>query len=193
MVNQSSITGESVPVHVQSGDEVLSGSLIQEGRITMDARQVGAETNMARINRFLENSLRFKSRSQKQSDVLADRLVPATLGLGLGLYLLTRDIRRAAAVLTVDYSCAIKLANPVAVKTAMYAAARNNVLLKGAQALDSMARVDTMVFDKTGTLTRGALSVTNIVPMDGISPDELLALAAAAEAPLRAPRGTGRC
>jgi heavy metal translocating P-type ATPase len=180
-INQSSITGESFPVHARPGDDVLSGSLIQEGRITMDARQVGAETNMARINRFLENSLRFKSPSQKQSDALADRLVPAALGLGFGLYLLTRDIRRAAAVLTVDYSCAIKLANPVAVKTAMYAAAHEGVLLKGAQALDALARADIVVFDKTGTLTRGALEVTDIVPVGGMPPDELLALAASAE------------
>ncbi len=180
-VNQSSITGESVPVHAKPGDEVLSGSVVEEGRIEIEARRVGSETGIARIGRFLENSLRFKSKSQKQSDELADRLVPATVGLGLLLFLLTRDVRRAAAVLTVDYSCAIKLANPVAVKTAMYAAARRGVLLKGAQALDSLARVNTIVFDKTGTLTKGILEVTDIVPTADLSSEELLALAAAAE------------
>lgn len=180
-VNQSSITGESVPVHLKPEDEVLSGSVIEEGRIEIEARQVGGETGMARINRFLENSLRFKSKSQKQSDTLADRLVPATLGIGLGLFLLTGDVRRAAAVLTVDYSCAIKLANPVAVKTAMYTAAHNGVLLKGSQALDALARVDTVVFDKTGTLTRGILELTDVIPTGGMAPEALLALAAAAE------------
>jgi len=180
-VNQSSITGESVPVHVQPEDEVLSGSVIEEGRIKIEAREVGTETSMARISRFLENSLRFKSDSQKQSDELADRLVPISFGLGLALYLLTRDIRRAAAVLTVDYSCAIKLSNPVAVKMSMYTAAHSGVLLKGSQALDSLARVDTIVFDKTGTLTRGALQVTDVIPLGDMTPDSLLSLAAGAE------------
>ena len=180
-VNQSSITGESIPVHLQSGDEALSGSVIEEGRLKIEARRVGSETGMARIGRFLENSLRTKSESQKKSDELADRLVPATLGLGLLLFLMTRDVRRAAAVLTVDYSCAIKLANPVAVRTAMYTAARSGVLNKGAYALDTLAHVDTVVFDKTGTLTRGVLEVTDIVSTAGMGEDDLLALAAAAE------------
>jgi heavy metal translocating P-type ATPase len=180
-VNQSSITGESVPVHLQPGDDALSGSVIHEGRITIRAIRVGSDTGIARINRFLEHSLRFRSESEKKSDELADRLVPATLGLGLALFLLTRDVRRAAAVLTVDYSCAIKLANPVVVKTAMYTAAHRGVLLKGSQALDALARVDTMVFDKTGTLTEGVLEVTHVISTGMLTSDELLALAAAAE------------
>jgi Cu2+-exporting ATPase len=181
-VDQSSITGESVPVHLKPEDEAMSGSVIEEGRIKIEARRVGGETSMARISRFLENSLRSKSKSQKESDELAERLVPATFGLGLALFLLTRDVRRAAAVLTVDYSCAIKLANPVAVKTAMYTAAHSGVLLKGAQAMDALARVDTVVFDKTGTLTRGVLEVTDVIPTGEMTPEALLALAAAAEA-----------
>jgi Cu2+-exporting ATPase len=180
-VNLASITGESVPVHLSKGDEAVSGAVIEEGRLTIEARQVGSETSMARINRFLENSLRFKSGGQKKSDELADRLVPTTFGLGLLLFLLTRDVRRAAAVLTVDYSCAIKLANPVAVKSAMYTAAHSGVLLKGAQALESLARVETIVFDKTGTLTRGLLEITDIAPVNGMSPKGVLTLAAAAE------------
>lgn len=180
-VNLSSITGESVPVHLQAGDKAVSGAVIEEGRLTIEARQVGGETSMARINRFLENSLRFKSGGQKKSDELADRLVPTTFGLGLLLFLLTRDVHRAAAVLTVDYSCAIKLANPVAVKSAMYTAAHNGVLLKGAQALESLARVETIVFDKTGTLTRGILEITDVAPVNGMSSKGVLSLAAAAE------------
>jgi Cu2+-exporting ATPase len=181
-VNQSSITGESVPVHLKPEDEAISGSVIEEGRLKIEARQVGGETGMARINRFLENSLRFKSRSQTKSSELADRLVPATFALGLALLLLTRDVRRAAAVLTVDYACAIKLSNPVAVRTAMYSAAHKGVLLKGAQAMDALAKVDTVVFDKTGTLTRGVLEVTDVIPTEGMTPVDLLALTAAAEA-----------
>jgi len=180
-LNQSSITGESLPVHVSAGDDVLSGAVVEDGRIKIAARNVGGETSMARIGRFLENSLRTQSASQKKSDELADKLVPVTFGLGLALFALTRDVSRAASVLTVDYSCAIKLSSPVAVKTGMHTAGHCGVLLKGAQALDNLARIDTIVFDKTGTLTRGDLKVASVQPLNGMNPDELLALAAGAE------------
>jgi Cu2+-exporting ATPase len=180
-LNQSSITGESLPVHVGPGDDVLSGAVVEDGRLKIAARSVGRETSMARMGRFLENSLRTKSTSQTRSDEMADKLVPVTFALGLGLFALTRDVRRAASVLTVDYSCAIKLAAPVAVKSGMYAAGHRGVLLKGGQALDNLARVDTVVFDKTGTLTRGNLCVADIVPLDGVDGDALLAMAAGAE------------
>ena len=180
-LNQSSITGESLPIAVTEGDEVLSGAVVEDGRIKISADNVGGETSMARIGRFLENSLRTQSTSQKKSDELADKLVPITFGLGLGLFALTRDVTRAASVLTVDYSCAIKLASPVAVKTGMHTAGHCGVLLKGAQALDNLARIDTIVFDKTGTLTLGDLKVADVIPKNGMNPDELLALAAGAE------------
>ncbi len=180
-VNQSSITGESVSIHLHPGEEALSGSVVEEGRLIIQAERVGSETSMARITRFMENSLRMKSESQTHSAELADRLVPVTLGLGAVIFLLTRDISRATAVLTVDYACAIKLANPVAVKTAMYDAAHSGVLVKGAQALDALAVVDTIVLDKTGTLTNGVLNVTEVIPTGDLAPDELLALAAGAE------------
>ncbi len=180
-LNQSSITGESLPVHVEEGDDVLSGAVVEDGRLKIIARTVGGETSMARIGRFLENSLRTKSTSQAQADALADKLVPITFGLGLGLFALTRDIRRAASVLTVDYSCAIKLASPVAVKSGMYAAGHCGVLLKGSQALDNLARIDTIVFDKTGTLTKGNLQVTDIIPLGDLDESDLLTLAASAE------------
>jgi Cu2+-exporting ATPase len=180
-VNQSSITGESVSVHLEPGDAALSGSVVEDGRLKIRADLVGAETSMARITRYLETSLRLKSDSQTRSAELADRLVPVTLALGLAIFALTGDIARASAVLTVDYSCAIKLANPIAVKTAMYDAAHNGVLIKGAQALDELAGVDTVVFDKTGTLTNGELNVTDIAPVNKMTPDALLALAAGAE------------
>jgi len=180
-VNTSSISGESVPVHLVPGMEVLSGAVVEEGRIVVIASRVGRDTSMARIAAFLENSLRYQSESQKRSDQLADRLVPVTFGLGLGLLAVTRDLTKAAAVLTVDYSCAIKLANPVAVRVAMYHAARQGVLLKGSQAMDGLARVDTLIFDKTGTLTRGELLVTDIYGLPPLAGDQLLLLAAGAE------------
>ncbi len=186
-INKSSITGESLPVHVQAGDEILSGSVLEDGKLKIAAKHIGQETSMARINRFLENSLRNPSESQSKSEELADKLVPVTFGLGLGLFALTRDIRRAASVLTVDYSCAIKLAAPIAVKSAMYSAGESGVLLKGGQALDSLSKIDTIIFDKTGTLTKGNLEIVDIIPLeekaDGsmLSQEELLALAASAE------------
>lgn len=180
-VNQSSITGESVSVHLYPGQAAQSGSVVEDGRLKITAELVGSETSMARITRFLENSLRLKSDSQTRSAELADQLVPATLVLGLLIFLLTGDISRAAAVLTVDYSCAIKLANPIAVKTAMHDAAHQGVLVKGAQALDALAEVDTIVFDKTGTLTKGELTVSDVIPTNALSKDALLALAAGAE------------
>jgi len=180
-LNQSSISGEAVPVHVQPGDDVLSGSLIEEGKIVIRAEKVGRESTVARISSFLVNSLRSKSPVQKQSDELADSLVPITFALGLAIQLITRDIKRTAAVFTVDYSCAIKLASPIAVKMAMFHAARNGVLLKGAAAIDLLSRVDTIVFDKTGTLTKGRMAVSDVYPVGDGSPDQLLAIAAAAE------------
>ena len=167
-VNQSSITGESVPIRVEAGMAVISGSVIEEGRIVIKADRVGRETALARVGRFLELSLRNQSDSQAKAGKVADRLVPVTFGTGLGLYALTGDLRRAASALTVDYACPVKLATPVAVRTSMYQAAKAGVLLKGAQALESLSRVDTLVFDKTGTLTTGRLRVTDVAPLDDL-------------------------
>lgn len=180
-VNQASLTGESLPVPVGPGSPVLSGSVIHEGHIRIDVEQVGAETSMARINRFLETALRNRSAGEERSSRLADRLVPLTLATGLGVFALTRDPQRAASVLTVDYSCAIKLSSPVAVRSNLYAASRAGVLFKGAQALESLDRVDTLVFDKTGTLTSGDMRVADLIPLGALDEAELLALAAGAE------------
>jgi heavy metal translocating P-type ATPase len=180
-LNQSSITGEALPVQVQPGNAVLSGAIVEDGRIVISAEKVGQETTIARISSFLVNSLRTKSPVQKRSDELADSLVPISFALGLGIQLITRDIKRTASVFTVDYSCAIKLANPIVVKMAMFHAAQHGVLLKGAGAIDLLSRVDTIVFDKTGTLTKGRMIVSELQPVGNMTPDRLLTLAAAAE------------
>ena len=180
-VNQSSISGESVPVHIRPGDPVISGSIIEEGRLIITVERVGAETSMARIGRFIDQSLRGKSKTQTKSAALADKLVPITLGLSGLMLLVTHDVRRATSVLTVDFSCAVKLASPVAVRSGMYAAGKAGVLLKGAAALDALYDVDTVVFDKTGTLTTGVIAVTDILPQKGYDAAEVLALAAGAE------------
>ncbi|MYL85177.1 heavy metal translocating P-type ATPase [Desulfovibrio aerotolerans] len=180
-VNQSSISGESVPVHIRPGEAVISGSVIEEGRLTIAVERVGSETSMARIGRFIDQSLRGKSKTQTKSAALANKLVPITLGLGGLMLLATKDVNRATSVLTVDFSCAVKLASPVAVRSGMYAAGQAGVLLKGAAALDALQDVDTIVFDKTGTLTTGLIAVTDILPDQGLAETELLALAAGAE------------
>ncbi len=180
-VNQSSISGESVPVHKKKDDSVISGSIIEEGRLTVDVERVGSQTSMARINRFIDQSLRSKSHTQSRSSELADKLVPITLGLSGGILLATHDVNRATSVLTVDFSCAVKLASPVAVRSGMYAAGHAGVLLKGAAALDALHDVDTIVFDKTGTLTTGQIEVTDVVALNGLDDVELLRLAAGAE------------
>lgn len=181
LVNQSSISGESVPVHLKSGDAVISGSVIEEGKLIIHVDRVGSETSVARIGRFIDHSLRDKSKKLTRSEELADKLVPVTLGLGGVVLLLTRDFRRLTSVLTVDFSCAVRLAWPIAIRSGMYAAGQAGVLLKGAPALDALESVDTIVFDKTGTLTTGYLGVTNILALQGLSEDELLCLAAGAE------------
>lgn len=180
-VNQSSISGEAVPVHITPGDAVISGSVVEEGRLTIRVERVGSETSMARIGRFIDQSLRSKSKTQTKSAALADKLVPITLGLSGLMLLLTRDVNRATSVLTVDFSCAVKLASPVAIRSGMYAAGQAGALLKGAAALEALQDVDTIVFDKTGTLTTGQISVTDIIPDEGLDAAAVLALAAGAE------------
>jgi Cu2+-exporting ATPase len=155
--------------------------VVEEGRVLISVDRVGSETSLARISRFIEQSLRGKSKTQTKSSELADKLVPLTLALAAIKLVTSRDMNRAASVLTVDFSCAVKLASPVAVRSGMYAAGKAGVLLKGASALDALHDVDTIVFDKTGTLTTGEIAVTDVLPADSLGPEELLSLAAGAE------------
>ena len=181
-VNEASMTGESSPVARARGDMVLSGTLVEEGRLRVYAEHVGRMTAAARIAEYVEQSLTAKSEAQLQASRLADRLVPLVLGLAGISHLFTGDWQHTASVLQADYSCALKLATPVAFKSAMYSAGRNGILIKGATALERLAEADTFVFDKTGTLTTGDLEVTDSVALDSaFSPDELLCLAASVE------------
>ncbi len=186
-VNQASITGEPLPVDTTVGDEVFSGTFIEEGRIKIKANRVGAEATTARISKYIEKSLNNKSIIQTESSALADRLVPLTFGMGIAILAVTGDFRRASAVLTVDYSCALKLVSPVAVKTGMNSAAQGGVIIKGAPALEAVARADTFIFDKTGTLTKGSPEVTDVISFNGSTAKEVLSLAAAAEVHYRHP------
>ena len=181
MLNQAAITGESLPVHAMPGFKLLAGSVITEGRLKIDVQTIGSEVSTARISSFIKDSLVHKSKSHKEAERLADRLVPVTFATGAGVYLFTRNLEKTAAVFAVDYSCALKLVCPTAQKAAMYAIAQKGVLVRGASALDALGQIDTLVFDKTGTLTTGKLSISQIIPYNGLSEETLLGIAAAAE------------
>ena len=181
-VNEAAMTGESVSVAKGRGDAVLSGTLMEEGRLVVYAEQVGSRTAAARIASYVEQSLTAKSEAQLEAARMADRLVPTVLKLAGASYLLTGNWRSAASVLQADYSCALKLATPVAFKSAMYGAGKAGILVKGATALERLAQADTFIFDKTGTLTTGVLDVTDSITFDrAYSPDDLICLAASVE------------
>lgn len=184
LVNQASVTGENVPVRKEAPHRVLSGTVIEEGRLRIEAVQVGDDTTTARISRFIEDSLGKRSRTQRIAEELADKRVWLTLGTGGLVYLLTRNLTRLEAVFLVDYSCALKLGTPVAFKSSMFHAASNGILMKGGEAVENLAGVDTVVFDKTGTLTYSQLIVTDVEVLKedgGCTEANLLALVASVE------------
>lgn len=182
LVNEAVMTGESVPATKGRGDRVLSGTVVEEGRLRIYAERVGRQTAVARVAEYVGQALIAKSGTQIAASKLADRLIPAVLGLAGAAWTLSGDWRRAAAVLQADYSCALKLATPVAFKSAMYRAGRNGILFKGADALERLAEADTFVFDKTGTLTTGHLAVTDSVAFDRrYTAADLIDLAASVE------------
>jgi len=183
LVNQAAVTGEDVPVRKEAPRRVVAGSTLVEGRLRIQATQVGEDTTTARIARFIQESLGKKSDTQRLADELADKRVYLTLATGGLVYAFTRDLTRLESVFLVDYSCALKLGTPVAFKSGMYAAASHGVLMKGGQAIEQLASVDTVVFDKTGTLTHSELAVTDVLVLDpaGCSESDLLALVASVE------------
>lgn len=166
LVNQAAVTGESVPVRKEVMDRVVAGSLIEDGRLRIEARHVGADTSTARIARFIEGSLQQGSETQRLAERLSDQRVYLTLGTGALVYLLTGESRRLESVFLVDYSCALKMGTPLAFKSGMYRAATAGILFKGADVIERLAGVDTIVFDKTGTLTESELEVTDVVVLD---------------------------
>jgi heavy metal translocating P-type ATPase len=183
LVNQAAVTGEDVPVRKEPPRRVVAGSTLVEGRLRIQATQVGADTTTARISRFIQESLGKQSETQRLADQLADKRVYLTLVTGGLVYAFTRDLTRLESVFLVDYSCALKLGTPVAFKSGMYAAASHGVLMKGGQAIEHLAAVDTVVFDKTGTLTHSELVVTDVLVLDPqvCSETDLLALVASVE------------
>lgn len=181
-INQVSMTGEAQPVKKERGDLVMSGTIVEEGRIKIWAELIGDETTTNRIKKYIQSSLNEKSNIGLKATKLANKLVPVTLGLAGLSYLINKNTMSMASVLQADYSCALKLATPVAFKTSISICGRDGILIKGAKAIEALSAADTFVFDKTGTLTYGNLSVSEIYSFDeNISPNELLNLSASAE------------
>lgn len=181
-VNQVSMTGEAEPIMKTRGDRVISGTIVEEGRFRIWAEHVGVNTATQRIKHYIENSLNEKSQAQLKANKLADKLVPVTLGLGAVAYIFTKDFQRVASVLQADYSCALKLATPVAFKSTISKAGHNGIMIKGAKSIEALSTADTFVFDKTGTLTAGALEVVSVDSYDKEWSDEqLLNLTASTE------------
>ena len=182
LVNQASMTGESEPIRKERGERALSGTVVKEGQIKIWAENVGANTATARIKNYILNAIDEKSSIGLKASNLADKLVPVTLSLSVLSYLLSGKMQNVAAVLQADYSCSLKLATPIAFKSSIAQAAKENILVKGAKVLETLAMADTFVFDKTGTLTYGELEVVSVKSFDkNWSEEEILNITASAE------------
>ena len=181
MVNQASLTGESLPVRRSVGQSVFAGTVLEEGEIEVLVKAVSGSTRFEKIVTMIEDSEKLKSSVEGKAEHLADRLVPYTL-LGTGaVWLLTRNITKTLSVLMVDFSCALKLAMPITVLSAIREAGENNITVKGGKFLEAVADADTIVFDKTGTLTKATPTVKEIVPFSEYSENDLLRIAACLE------------
>ena len=181
-VNQVSMTGEAEPIIKSRGDRVISGTIVEEGRFRIWAEHVGVNTATQRIKHYIENSLNEKSSVQLKANKLADKLVPVTLGLAGASYIFNRDFERVASILQADYSCALKLATPVAFKSTISKAGHNGIMIKGAKSIEALSSADTFIFDKTGTLTYGELEVISVESYNAEwSEEELLNLTASTE------------
>ena len=181
MVNQSSLTGESMPVAKRPGSPVYAGTVAEEGECVVCVEKVSGSGRYDRVVRMIEESEKLKSTAEDKASRMADRLVPYTLGGTAVTYLLTRDVTKMLAVLMVDFSCALKLAIPVAVLSAMRESSGHHISVKGGRFLEAVAKADTIVFDKTGTLTYAAPKVAQIVPFGGHREADMLRLAACLE------------
>lgn len=181
MVNQASLTGESVPVKKETDGYVYAGTVVEEGELTVKVKEVTGSTRYEKIVAMIEESEKLKSELEGKAEHLADRLVPYTL-LGTGLVgLFTRNVTKALSVLMVDFSCALKLAMPISVLSAIREAGLFQITVKGGKYLEAVAEADTVVFDKTGTLTKAKPTVKEVVTFGGQSRAEMLRIAACLE------------
>ena len=182
MVNQTSLTGESAPVRKAEGSFAYAGTVLEEGELTVKVKGAVGASRYEKIVNMIEDSEKLKSSVESNAEHLADRLVPYTLA-GTGItYLLTRNMTKTLAVLMVDFSCALKLAMPVSVLSAIREASTHSITVKGGKYMEAMADATTIVFDKTGTLTKAKPVVSYVVSFsEELSSDELLRIAACME------------
>lgn len=181
MINQASLTGESLPVHKEKDGYVYAGTVVEEGEIILRVQKVTGATRYEKIVTMIEESEKLKSGAESRAEHLADKLVPYTLfGTG-GVWLATRNTTKALAVLMVDFSCALKLAMPIAVLSAIREAGFYHMTVKGGKYLEAVAEAETIVFDKTGTLTKAQPTVKEVVTFGELNSDEALRIAACLE------------
>ncbi len=182
MVNQASLTGESVPIQRSEGNTVFAGTVVEEGEITISVKAVEGNNRFDQIVTMIEDSEKLKSELESKAEHYADKLVPWTLGGTALTYLLTRNVTKAMSILMVDFCCALKLAMPISVLSAIREASLYNVTVKGGKFLEAVAEADTIVFDKTGTLTKAHPTVVDVVTFDDkYSEQEMLRVAACLE------------
>jgi heavy metal translocating P-type ATPase len=181
LVNQSTMTGEPGAVRKAAGSAVFAGTAVEEGDIVIEAKTLGGESRISRIVEMIDNAEHLKAGVQSRAERLADRIVPLNFLLAAGVFLCTRSVNKAVFALLVDYSCAIRLATPISVISAMHEASEKNILVKGGKYLEAAAEADTVVFDKTGTLTLATPRVSKVLPFDDYSRDAVLRLAACLE------------
>ena len=180
-VDQSVMTGESLPVDKTVGDTVFSGTINLYGSIDFEATKTGSDSSLQKLIRMVEDAENNQAPTQRIADKWASILVPVALLIAIAAYVITGDIVRAVTVMVVFCPCALVLATPTAIMAAIGQATKHGVIIKSGEALEKMGRVNTIAFDKTGTLTYGTLGVTDVIPLDGRSGDALLSLVASVE------------
>ena len=180
-INEATMTGESLAVNKKEGNAVFAGTIVEDGNITINVDALNEDTRINQIIDLIESSEEVKAGVQSKAESLADSIVPWNFGVTALTYLLTRDPIKATAALTVDYSCAIKLATPVTVISTMREASEREIVVKGGRYLEAFATADTIIFDKTGTLTKSSPHVAKYVSLGQLSDDEVLRQAACLE------------
>ena len=181
MVNQASMTGESIPVRKKIGSSAYAGTVVEEGECRIRVEKLAGSGRYDRIVKMIEESEKLKSATEDKASHLADKLVPYSLGGAALTYLLTRNVTKALAFLMVDFSCALKLSMPVAVLSAMREAGKHKISVKGGKFMEAISEANTIVFDKTGTLTYAKPKVEDIITFKNSDENEMLRMAACLE------------
>ena len=182
LIDQSSITGEYMPVKKTVDDEVYAGTIVKNGNISILAKKIGDDRTVSRIIKLVEDANSNKADIQNYADLFSAQLIPLNFILASIVYMTTRDFRKALSMLVIDYSCGIRLSTAVAFSSTINTAAKNGILVKGSNFIEQMAKADTVIFDKTGTITEGRPKIQSIIVFDkNMSENELIGFAAAAE------------